>query len=151
MLRIRFGPLRAASILFLTAALFSLVFVAMAGAADVVPVPDAPAVAAVNLYVVALGFVSPLIGYLINFVLPTTTAQVKGVIQGAVAAGVGVLVGAVSGADFGLNDVTLLNAATAILVSVGAHLAYRSSDLNGFFGGGKNRQAGDVLFQKTPG
>lgn len=155
MLRVRFGPLKASTILFLTALSFVVGFLLVdaisASAADVVPVPDAPAVSAVNLYVVALGFVSPIVGYLLNYALPTTSAQMKGIVQGAIAAGVGVLVGAASGADLGLNDVTLLNAATAVLVSVGAHLAYKSGDVNGFFGGGKNKQNGDKLFQKTPG
>jgi hypothetical protein len=119
------------------------------GQGDAVAVPDGPALSAINLYVAALGYLTPLVVYLLNYFLPQTSEVVKGLVQGASAALVGVLIGAVQGSDLGLNGETLANAAVAIGFSVVGHYSYKAGNLNTFLGGGLNRQAGDKLFVKT--
>lgn len=109
------------------------------GPGDAAPVSDGPATNAVNLYLVVLGGLTPLIGYVLNHYAPWVSEQVKGLVQAALAAGVAVLYQAVSGSDLGLNDETLLAALTAMISALLAHVGWARAQINTALGGGTNR------------
>lgn len=108
------------------------------GPGDSVPISDGPATNAVNVYLLVLGGLVPLAGYVLNHFAPWATEQVKGLVQAALAAGVGVLYQAVSGSDLGLNDETLLAAVTAMLSALVGHVGWRAAGINTALGGGSN-------------
>lgn len=113
----------------------------IAGPGESTPVSDGPATNAVNLYLVVLGGLVPLAGYMINHFGPQTTEQVKGIVQAVLAAGVAVLYQAVSGSDLGLNDETLLAAVTAMVSALLGHVGWRTAGINTSLGGGTNHQS----------
>lgn len=108
------------------------------GPGESVPVPEGPATSFVNLYLLGLGAVMPLVGYLLNHYAPWASEQVKGIAQGALAAGVAVLYQAVTPGDLGLNDQTLLACATAVFGSIVGHLGWSAGRINVALGGGRN-------------
>lgn len=113
----------------------------VAGLGDAAPVSDGPATNAVNLYLVVLGGLSPLAGYVLNHYAPWATEPVKGIVQAVLAAGGAVLFQAVSGSDLGLNDPTLLAALTAMISALLAHVGWKAAAINVALGGGSNRAA----------
>ena len=108
------------------------------GPGESVPVPDGPASAWANLYLLCLGAATPLVGYVLNHYAPWASEQVKGVVQGALAAGVAVLYQAVTPGDLGLNDQTLLACVTAVVGSIVGHLGWTFGRVNVALGGGRN-------------
>lgn len=126
--------------------IIALLFVADANAyADIVPGPgdptpvsDGPATNSVNLYLLVLGALVPLVGYVLNHHAPWATEPVKGLVHAGLAAAVGVLYQAVSGSDLGLNDDTLLAVITAVVAAVLGHIGWRAANINLALGGGTN-------------
>jgi hypothetical protein len=122
------------------------------GAGDPVPIPDGSAANAASVVLLVIGIASRAVGYLVNFVMPQTSEQVKQVVQLVLAAGLAALYTVIQSSD-GLDVIftsqTLWSVLTAMLASVGAHVAFKQGNLNTFLGGGLNRQAGDKLFVKT--
>lgn len=114
----------------------SLVFAATALAQDPIvgdgtaaPVTEGPSTNAVNLYLVLLGGLTPLVGYVLNRFL-SVPEEVKGLIHAGLAAFVGVLYTAASGSDLGLNDETLLAALTAMFAALFGHVGWRTAEIN---------------------
>lgn len=122
---------------------------AVPGAGDPVPVTDGPSTSAVNLVLVVLGGLTPLLGYLLNWALPQTTEQVKGLVQAVLAAGVAVVYTSIQSNGLELDTELLLSVLTAMASALFAHLGFKTAGWNTFLGGGLNRQAGDRLFQRA--
>jgi hypothetical protein len=115
----------------------TLVVPLAAFATDVAPQPEGPVVTGVNIWLVLLGGVSPLVGYVFNHYLPHTNVQLKGVVQTVIAAGVAVFYTAVS-SGAGIDNKTLVAVVTAMGAALLAHFGYRASAINVLFGGGTN-------------
>jgi hypothetical protein len=144
LLYLRFGWKKASAIAFLVLGLLLMPTVATAFAQNVpgpgtpVSVPDGPATQFVPLYLVVLGAVTPLAGYLINHFGPQTSEQVKGIVQGVLAAGVAVLYQAVTPGNLGLNTQTLLAVLTTMVSSLVGHYGWKTAGINTTLGGGFN-------------
>jgi len=108
------------------------------GPGDPVPVSDGPATNAVNLYLVVLGGLVPLVGYVLNHHAPWVSEQAKGLVHAALAAGVAVLYQAVSGSDLGLNDETLLAMVTAMVSALLGHVGWKTATISTALGAGTN-------------
>jgi hypothetical protein len=144
--RIDIRPLR---FLFILIALAMLaVFLALPAAAalaDVLPgpgttapQPDGPVVTGVNIWLLVLGYVSPLVAYLLNHFAPWVTVQIKGIVIGAVAAAVALVYQLVSAGNFGWNYQTLVAVVETVLASIAGHASFKASGINVAFGAGSN-------------
>jgi hypothetical protein len=107
------------------------------GQGTAAPVTDGPSTNAVNLYLVLLGGLTPLVGYVLNRFL-SIPEEVKGLIHAGLAAFVGVLYTAASGGDFGLNDETLLAALTAMFAALFGHVGWKTAEINQRLNGTKS-------------
>lgn len=93
-----------------------------------------------QLVVMALGFVSPLVGYILNHVGPWVDEKVKGVVQVLVAAVVAGLYTALNTSVFGWNDTTLQLVGSAVFAALMAHhWLWKPSGISTALGAGSNK------------
>lgn len=103
------------------------------------PQPDGPVVDGANIWLVLIGFLTPLVTYVINHYAPWMSTQIKGLVQGVVAALAACLYQLLSDGSFGWNEQTLVAIVTVVGSSILAHYGYAAGGLNRALGGGSNR------------
>jgi hypothetical protein len=125
------------------ATLFFFAFIpAMAGAADVAPTPQPSlALPAIQAVAVLIGFLSPLVTYVLNHYAPWADEKIKAVVQVVVAAVAAGLYQAIEVGSIGFNSVTLQLVSTAVFAALLTHkILWLPSGISAKLGGGTNIQ-----------
>lgn len=95
-----------------------------------------------QLIVLAIGLLTPVVGYVVNYYAPWCDEKVKGIIQVVVAAVAAGLYQSLEAGNFGANNETLQLVITAIIAALSAHkLFWKPSGISTTLGGGSNIQA----------
>lgn len=96
---------------------------------------------ATQLAVLAIGLLTPLVGYVLNYLGPWVDERVKGVVQVLVAAIAAGLYQALDAGHLGFNNTTLQLVITAVLAALAAHhWLWKPSGISTTLGGGRNKQ-----------
>lgn len=93
-----------------------------------------------QIWVLLIGSLVPLVGYLLNTYAPWLDEKVKGIVQVVLAAAVGALYVALDTKVFGLNGATAQLVLTAVVGSLSAHhLLWKPAAISAALGGGQNK------------
>jgi hypothetical protein len=97
-----------------------------------------------QLWALIAGAISPLVAYVLNYLLPWTSDSVKQVAQGLAATAAGAIADLLDTGKIGFDKQTLLYIGSALLASLVAHYGYTrgsgEDSINVKLGGGRNIQ-----------
>lgn len=93
-----------------------------------------------QLWVLVIGSIVPLVGYVLNYLGPWVDEKIKAVVQVLVAAVAAALYTALETNVLGLNSQTLQLVVTAIVAALAAHhWLWKPSTISTELGGGRNK------------